>query len=323
MSSLRDIFKKYTGFLRDVKLVYVVNNYLNANRLQHNKPLYKKYGVRKSIFSNVSSAEIQRNKTDIPWIDQPNAKEKVANHPDFQQFSPAIQAAILHFLDNGFLILKNYYTKAETEALNDNIQQLLAQKKADFNFTGRKMMDAHKVSAVANRFFKNEELLRILSFLFGKKALPFQSINFIEGSEQRAHSDSIHMTTEPQGYLLATWTALEDCDNGNGPLFYYPKSHRLPYVMCHDYDAGHSSFLLGKNSYPNYEDKIQSVIEEHQFEKQFFYAEQGDVLIWHSNLLHGGSPITEKGRTRKSMVSHYYAEDVICFHELTQRPALI
>lgn len=323
MASLRDIFKKYTGFLRDLKLVYVINNYLNADKLQHNKKLYKKYGIKKSVFANISSQEIPRHQEGIPWIDKSNAKENVQNHPDFQTFDTTTQQAILNFIDNGYLILKNFYSKNETDALNQSIDNILSDKKADFNFTGRKVMDAYKVSDTAMQFFKNKELIRLLNFLLGRKVIPFQSINFIEGSEQRAHSDFIHMTTEPLGYLIATWTALEDCHEGNGPLFYYPKSHRLPYVLSSDYETGHSKMMLGKENYPNYEDKIEEIIDAYQFEKKYFHAERGDVLIWHSNLLHGGSPITQKGTTRKSMVCHYYAEDVVCYHELTQRPALM
>ena len=323
MALLRDIFKKYTGFLRDLKLVYVINNYLNADKLKHNKELYKKYGVQKSVFSNISSQEIPRHQDGIPWIDKPNARETVQKHPDFKTFDAATQAAILNFIDNGFLVLKNFYSENETNALNQNIEKILSEDKADFNFTDKKIMDAYKVSDTAMQFFKNKELIRLLDFLLGRKVIPFQSINFIEGSEQRAHSDFIHMTTEPQGYLIATWTALEDCHNGNGPLFYYPKSHRLPYVLSPDYETGHTKVMLGKKNYPNYEEKIGEVIEEYQFKKQYFHANRGDVLIWHSNLLHGGSPILQKGTTRKSMVCHYYAEDVICYHELTQRPALM
>ena len=322
MALLRDIFKKYTGFLRDLKLVYVINNYLNADKLKHNKELYKKYGIKKSVFSNISSQDIPRHQ-DIPWIDKSNAKETVQKHPDFKTFDSITQEAILHFIDYGYLILKNFYSETETNSLNQNINEILSDKKADFNFTGRKVMDAHKVSETAKGFFKNKELLRLLDFLLGRKVIPFQSINFIEGSEQRAHSDFIHMTTEPIGYLIATWTALEDCHDGNGPLFYYPKSHRLPYILSSDYETGHTKMMLGKDSYPNYEDKIDDVIKKHQLEKKYFHAERGDVLIWHSNLLHGGSPITQKGTTRKSMVCHYYAEDVVCYHELTQRPALM
>jgi len=47
------------------------------------------------------------------------------------------------------------------------------------------------------------------------------------------------------------------------------------------------------------------------------------VLIWHANLLHGGSPILRPGATRRSMVCHYFAEGVICYHEMSQRPALV
>ena len=323
MASLKDKFKKYTGFLRDLKMVYVINNYLNGKKLQHNKKLYKKYGIKKSIFSSIGSKDMPNNKTEIPWIDRPDGKRLVQQHPDFQSFDKVIQDKILGFIDNGFMILEGFYNENRTNDLNQSIEKVLASQQAGFNFTGKKVMDAHKVSEEADGMFREPKVLKLLSFLLGRKALPFQSINFIEGSEQRAHSDSIHMMTEPKGYLVATWTALQDCEEGSGLLFYYPTSHRLPIVTCEDYDAGHSTLLLGKNSYPNYEDKIEEIVEAHGFKKQYFKARRGDVLFWHANLIHGGSPITKKGLTRNSMVCHYYAEDVICYHELTQRPALL
>ncbi|MBK8192292.1 MAG: phytanoyl-CoA dioxygenase family protein [Lewinellaceae bacterium] len=107
----------------------------------------------------------------------------------------------------------------------------------------------------------------MLSFLMGKPVIPFQALNFVQGSEQRAHSDSIHMTTEPPGYLVATWTALEDCTADCGPLFYYPGTHRLPYIMSGDYDSGNTRFTIGNNSNRRYEDKIENLIREQGFEK--------------------------------------------------------
>ncbi|HHM20513.1 MAG TPA: phytanoyl-CoA dioxygenase, partial [Bacteroidetes bacterium] len=176
---------------------------------------------------------------------------------------------------------------------------------------------------IDRHFFKNNRLLRLLDFLMGKKVVPFQTINFIEGSEQRAHSDSIHMMTHPPGYLIAAWIALEKVHQDNGPLFYYPGSHRLPYITTQDYDSGNTRFRLGSESNKRYEDKIAEVIEEAGLEKEYFFAEKGDVLVWHANLLHGGDPIRRPGATRKSMVAHYYCEDVICYHEISQRPALL
>ena len=37
-------------------------------------------------------------------------------------------------------------------------------------------------------------------------------------------------------------------------------------------------------------------------------AEPGDVLIWHSQLLHGGSAITDAAKTRRSLVTHYFRQ---------------
>ena len=52
-------------------------------------------------------------------------------------------------------------------------------------------------------------------------------------------------------------------------------------------------------------------------------AKKGDVLVWHANLLHGGMPVVHPALTRKSMVAHYFAEGVICYHEISQRPAVM
>lgn len=78
---------------------------------------------------------------------------------------------------------------------------------------------------------------------------------------------------------------------------------------------------LGKNYKRNYESAIQKLLEGQNLEKKFFTAKKGDVLIWHANLLHGGSKVVDQARTRKSMVLHYFGKDVIRYHEITQRPS--
>ncbi len=324
MISLRDAFKKHTGFLRGLKLSYVVNNLLNAKKLRHNKALYKKFGVKKSIYAPIGSKDFGYSLAGgFPWLDTPGIVGTLPQNPDFQQFSEEEQVQILNFIENGFLILKGFYSEEEVNKINEEVDHLLAERRTDFNYTGRKIMDAYRFSEVIeNDFFKNERLLRLLNFLMGKKVIPFQTINFIQGSEQRAHSDSIHMTTHPPGYLIASWTALENIHESNGPLYYYPGSHRLPYITTQDYDSGNTRFFLG-DSNKKYEDKVEEVLKESCFEKAYFHAEKGDVLVWHANLLHGGEAIKQSGATRKSMVAHYFCEGVICYHEMSQRPALL
>ncbi len=58
--------------------------------------------------------------------------------------------------------------------------------------------------------------------------------------------------------------------------------------------------------------------------KEIFLAKKGDLFIWHANLLHGGELRTDDS-TRKSLVAHYFTTegDVINYHEITQRPAIM
>jgi ectoine hydroxylase len=65
------------------------------------------------------------------------------------------------------------------------------------------------------------------------------------------------------------------------------------------------------------------VIREKNLERKIFIAKKGDVFIWHTNLIHGGMPVKNTALTRKSMVIHNYAKDVIKYHEITERPALL
>lgn len=168
----------------------------------------------------------------------------------------------------------------------------------------------------------NEKMMSVLETILDKKVDLFQSINFLTGSQQRTHSDSIHMTTFPEGNLIAVWIALEDITADSGPLHYYSGSHKLPYLMNPDFDNEGTSVKLGNKSYTDYEDAVENLIADHTFEKEIFLAKKGDMLIWHANLLHGGEPVSNPESTRKSMVMHYFAQDAIAFHEVTQRPAL-
>jgi ectoine hydroxylase-related dioxygenase (phytanoyl-CoA dioxygenase family) len=131
------------------------------------------------------------------------------------------------------------------------------------------------------------------------------------------------MSTYPLGGLIAAWVALEDITPENGPLHYYPGSHKLPYYLNADYDNEGNSWLIGDKDYSAYEAFIDQRVQELGLKKEIFLAKKGDIFIWHANLLHGGEPHSNKALTRRSMVLHYFSPDHICYHEITQRPALL
>lgn len=320
---LKDFFNKYTGSLRDYKMLYTLYNFFHKNKLKQNKNLFEKYNIQKHEFDSISSKEISNTIQEEPWLDKPNAKEALLKSDYYKNADSVLQTALEHWIDNGFIVLKNAIPHVIIDAIVNDMNNLLNHHEIDFNYSGKKLMNMHLKSQAANQLFHFPKVIDLMSFLLGKKVIPFQTISFIQGSEQKAHSDHIHMTTEPKGYLIAQWVALEDIKEGSGTLFYYPGSHKLPYIMTDDYDSGNTAWKIGENSYKNYESYIEAMIQEKQLKKMDYLPKKGDVLIWHGNLLHGGNIISNPTSTRRSMVGHYYCEDVICYHEITQRPALL
>jgi ectoine hydroxylase-related dioxygenase (phytanoyl-CoA dioxygenase family) len=148
-------------------------------------------------------------------------------------------------------------------------------------------------------------VLALLEALYGRRPRPFTTLNFQVGTEQAPHSDTIHFNSDPPGFMCGVWVALEDVDDDNGPLVYYPGSHTLPeYTMQ---DAGLSPSAA---DYPRYETFIRGVIERSKIAPRYGTVSKGQAIVWASNLLHGGSPRRDRNRTRHSQVTHYFFEDV-------------
>ena len=74
----------------------------------------------------------------------------------------------------------------------------------------------------------NATVLEILSTLYGRKAWPFQTLNFPLGTQQHYHSDAVHFSSVPERFMCGVWVALEDIGEEQGPLEYYPGSHAWP-----------------------------------------------------------------------------------------------
>ncbi|PCJ82801.1 MAG: phytanoyl-CoA dioxygenase [Flavobacteriales bacterium] len=316
---------KYWGTLRRLRIAHYLNNLKHFNKLKNNRKLYQKSGIKKSVISSISHEDFQ-GKTDNnsrPWLDKIKAKDKIIQNIDFQYFNSEIKNQFLNWIDNGHMILKEFFPEEIIDQINSDVDEIIREEKLPFDYTNTRVMNCHKHSKTIKKTVRNEQLISLLNFVMSKKVKPFQTINFMRGSQVKAHSDSIHMTTEPLGYLIAIWVALEDIHPDSGPVFYHPASHKLPYVMNNDFETGNTAFAVGDNYYENYTDYIEKIVAEKQLPKEEFVAKKGDVLVWHANLLHGGSPVKNKALTRKSLVVHYFCEDVICYHEITQRPAII
>lgn len=299
--------------IRKWKATYALFNLFNYNRLKHNTPLYKKLGLKKRYFSPISSE-------DFKDIDPSLLLKGIQK--TFPELSEAENDKVAFFNDNGYVILDQFLPSDLVDQINKEVETLLANGTVKFRY-GNKIMFAYQKSDILRKIGEDPAINRLLAHLVPGNPKLFQSINFLTGSQQKTHSDSIHMTTFPLGGLLGVWIALEDIDETNGALHYYPGSHKLPYYLNADYDNVGTTFKIGPKDYTHYERMMEQKIVENKLEKTIFKAKKGDLLIWHANLFHGGEPHLDASKTRKSMVFHYYDDHCICYHEITQRPALM
>lgn len=317
------MFNQLIKELRRFRIIYWFLNLKNARLLNRNKSIYKKLKIDKPIHFSLQSKDVMHLPEQSLGIDNSDYLTKLIQNETVLNSIGLTATDVAFFADNGFLILNQFFSQSEVEDINLEIENKINSGEFNFNFTGRKIPFAFKKSDVLKRVTLNERLLKINECLIGQPVFAYHTLNFIQGSEQAPHSDAIHMSTYPQGGLIAAWIALESTDENNGPLVYFPGSHKMPYLKNSDLNLKENFLLLDENPNAKYERKIAEILAEHKMDSQEFHAAQGDVLIWHGNLVHGGKKMIDKDRTRKSMVIHYLREEALCWHELSQRPALV
>ncbi len=186
-----------------------------------------------------------------------------------------------------------------------------------------RIQDGWKTLPEVKQIACNETVLQLLSDLYGRRAFPFQTLNFSVGTQQHFHSDSVHFSSLPERFMVGVWVALEDIDSDNGPLLYYPGSHKLP-IFTNEH-LGVNPPQDGPNPYshyPRYMEAWRAIVDALSLKPLEFYARKGQALIWSANLLHGGAAQKDLGRTRYSQVTHYFFDDCCYYTPMGSAPFL-
>jgi Phytanoyl-CoA dioxygenase (PhyH) len=168
-----------------------------------------------------------------------------------------------------------------------------------------RLMDAWTYNDDVRSLACDPGILRLLADLYGREAIPMQTLNFRVGTEQPTHSDTVHFNSDPENFMCGVWIALEPITEENGPLHYYPGSNLWPILNLDDIGAVAEPGFWWEN-YECHQEVLREFVRVRGAKKERILAEPGDVIIWAANLLHGGEPITRLGATRNSQVSHYY-----------------
>lgn len=253
----------------------------------------------------------------IPWVESPFFKDEIEKRnlsDEMANYAKALN-------ENGVVVLREFFSSNEM----DQAREAIVEEHDDqyTNPRATRVQDLWKGNGKAAGHVKdiasNSKLLEILETLYDRKPIPFQTLNFKWGSQQKGHSDCIHFDSMPGRFMVGIWVAMEDASLENGTIFYYPGSHKLPvYHLHHIMQDFETIGVLDDYSHytQHYEPFIGNLMDAHGLEKDNLKLNKGDAVIWCANVVHGGNPILQEGRTRWSQVTHYYFEDCIYFTPL-------
>jgi ectoine hydroxylase-related dioxygenase (phytanoyl-CoA dioxygenase family) len=163
-----------------------------------------------------------------------------------------------------------------------------------------RVQDAWTICEPVKQIATAPRVFALLRELYGREPLPFQTLNFRVGTQQPPHADSWHFSSDPPGYMCGVWVALEDVGPDQGPVVYYPGSHKLP-ELSFEY-AGE---LSGNKDYERF---LHEVIEEKGITPALATMKKGEAVVWASDVIHGGAPQRDMSLTRLSQVTHYFFE---------------
>jgi hypothetical protein len=246
------------------------------------------------------------NDLNMPWTEAPNFALRLAQ----SGLDEATRDKVRFYAENGYLVLDLGIPQFD-ELARSVIRE--CSRRSEYPV---RLMDAWDEIAEVRRLATLPAVLDLLEVLYRRSPIPMQTLNFGKGTGQKPHSDAFHFNSVPPGFMCGVWIALEDIDEDNGPVVYYPGSHKLPY-FDHLHFRGAGSFQHGFDRYAHYEERLESIVAEIGLEPRTLAIPRGHALVWAANLIHGGAPIRDPLRSRHSQVTHYYFAD--CLYYQPQR----
>jgi hypothetical protein len=258
------------------------------------------------------------------WIDADDWQDELERRRRAGILSSGLATQVERFAHDGYVILPGAAAEADVRRFEEIIsnvfthgdERVIAQvpEKTGYcavtpgmSLRGARIIDSHALFSPALDLFSSPRLVEFLTAIFGEPPLLFQSISFHNGSEQGLHQDTAYVVvSERPMELAACWIALEDIRPGSGELTFARGSHRLPEFTFGDGETKHwDPQKHGVDQHNVWSRWLIEECERRGFNRETFIANRGDILVWHADLAHGGSPVQDPKLTRKSLVGHY------------------
>lgn len=255
----------------------------------------------------------------IPWVESPFFPKLIRD----AKLDAETEKLVRQYADEGYVVVDTGLDAATMDALLAGLEGRFVSGRRDVVYADeRRIQDAWRFCEPVRTVAALPRILELLRLLYRRAPIPFQTLNFRIGSEQRTHSDTLHFHCFPHRFMCGVWVALEDVDGDNGPLRYYPGSHKLPIYDLHDLGFAGSRDRDDADRYRQYEDFVEGMLDAVGLRPVEVRVERGQALIWAANMFHGGAPIRDAKRTRYTQATHYYFDRCLYYTPNFSDPAL-
>ncbi len=266
------------------------------------------------------------------WPDLSDAPARIAGKRALGQLDAEDAARFSHWLEQGYVVLPRAVDPGACDRLRAEVDERwdrgdpavrVAYFDGHHSFAGmdprlrdrpHKLLDYHATSPLARDLAFAPSIRRFLEQLFERPAMAFQSLLFRWGTEQAMHQDTAYVRLRSPMEFVGCWIALEDIQEGSGELQYFEGSHRIPEYLWFDRARGMPDGYVD-------DAEFLRLVEERSVRQgcsvRRFLPKQGDALIWHADLAHGGAPRVRRELTRWSLVTHFCPHNVEPIYTVT------
>jgi hypothetical protein len=288
------------------------------------------YVNNKSLLAKTVSSSLLRNKVPLflgeavgsemfdyedenlkPWFDKEDAFEQIQLMGVDEQKKSDLRS----FVSDGYISLKSLLEPELVSKILDELDLVVREGYQGYVYgESQRLHDLHAHYPGVNQFWTHPKIMACLRLIFASDPRPCQTLTYIFGSQQDAHQDTVHLTPFPAGYMCGIWAALEDVRPGSGELIVYKGSHKLPRIYldtvgCGKVRGDETEFVSTVVAAWN------DALSQQSFQTEVYQPSAGDVLIWHENLMHAGSKRVDTKLSRKSIVSHVFADGCIAYYD--------
>ena len=203
------------------------------------------------------------------------------------------------YVRDGYVVLERLFGRDECRRFVRHLGDLRAGSRRLGGLARQENQHLHDRAAL--RFPIDERLHRPLIDCLGDEPEAIRTMLVAGGSERLLYQDQYDLPD-----CMSAWIALVDIDEDNGPLVVQPGSHTGRLVtengVCLALRSGETR---AERPHGSYFTLVREVFRENGRDALRVAVNQGDVVLFHGRLIHGGAPARRPDIPRLALLCHY------------------